>query len=112
MSLVQSKYLICFFFCIFLLVFISVGDAYSLCRVNKFLFSKRFLNMNNNNSNNNEKKTPKVIVPSTAGNGSPNIQKFLMMYTCKICDNRNAQMVNQYFLSFSLSSLFNISLDI
>jgi hypothetical protein len=35
---------------------------------------------------------PKVIVPSR-GKQNTNLEKFLMMYTCKICNGRNAQMV-------------------
>lgn len=35
---------------------------------------------------------PKIITPSR-GKKNSNLEKFLMMYTCKICDGRNAQMV-------------------
>lgn len=35
---------------------------------------------------------PKIIVPSK-GKQNSHLEKFLMMYTCKICDGRNAQMV-------------------
>jgi hypothetical protein len=38
---------------------------------------------------------PNVIVP--ADGTRPNIDKFLMMYTCKICTERNAQMVKELF---------------
>lgn len=37
---------------------------------------------------------PKIITPSR-GKKNSNLEKFLMMYTCKICDGRNAQMVLQ-----------------
>ena len=41
---------------------------------------------------------PNIITPN-AGTKS-NIDKFLMMYTCKQCGGRNAQMVNSlYFLN-------------
>ncbi|RYH06582.1 hypothetical protein EON65_42710 [archaeon] len=35
---------------------------------------------------------PKVLEPSK-GTSKLSIEKFLMMYTCKVCLNRNAQMV-------------------
>ena len=35
---------------------------------------------------------PNIITPYN-GNNKLNIEKFLMMYTCKICSGRNAQMV-------------------
>lgn len=35
---------------------------------------------------------PKIITPSK-GKLNSHLEKFLMMYTCKICDGRNAQMV-------------------
>ena len=34
---------------------------------------------------------PKIITPSR-GNVNANLEKFLMMYTCKTCTGRNAQM--------------------
>jgi len=37
---------------------------------------------------------PNVIVPSK-GSQNPNLDKFLMMYTCKICTGRNAHMVSK-----------------
>jgi hypothetical protein len=37
-------------------------------------------------------KGPKVIVP-TPGNAKN--EKFMMMYTCKLCNGRNAQMVSR-----------------
>jgi len=37
---------------------------------------------------------PNVIVPSQ-GSTDKNIEKFLMMYTCKICNGRNAHMVSK-----------------
>ncbi len=37
---------------------------------------------------------PKIITPSN-GSTQNNIDKFLMMYTCKICNNRNANMVSK-----------------
>jgi len=36
---------------------------------------------------------PNIITPSY-GPQKDTIEKFLMMYTCKICSGRNAQMVN------------------
>ena len=38
---------------------------------------------------------PKIITPSR-GKLNSNLEKFLMMYTCKICDGRNAQMVSKW----------------
>ena len=38
---------------------------------------------------------PKVIVPSSGTKQNPNLEKFLMMYTCKICNGRNANMVSK-----------------
>lgn len=37
---------------------------------------------------------PKIITPSV-GSMHPQLEKFLMMYTCKICTGRNAQMVSK-----------------
>lgn len=37
--------------------------------------------------------TNKVLKPSLGKKGGSAIEKFLMMYTCKICLGRNAQMV-------------------
>jgi transcription elongation factor Elf1 len=37
---------------------------------------------------------PKIITPSV-GSANTQLEKFLMMYTCKICQNRNAQMVSK-----------------
>jgi len=37
---------------------------------------------------------PKVITPSL-GSLNTQLEKFLMMYTCKICNHRNAQMVSK-----------------
>ena len=66
-------------------------------------------NISNDGNNNNEnpsrgfgkspdipeaKKPPnKVLKPSLGTKSSSVIEKFLMMYTCKICSGRNAQMV-------------------
>lgn len=36
---------------------------------------------------------PTIISPSNGTNHNSAIEKFLMMYTCKICSGRNAQMV-------------------
>ena len=49
-----------------------------------------------------EKKMPKpnIIKPSEGPKGKMSIEKFLMMYTCKICSNRNAQMVRFMLYSF------------
>lgn len=46
------------------------------------------INTNVNMENNNN-----VIVPSLGTKSNTVIEKFLMMYTCKICSGRNAQMV-------------------
>ena len=37
---------------------------------------------------------PKIITPSV-GSTNTQLEKFLMMYTCKICQQRNAQMVSK-----------------
>jgi hypothetical protein len=39
-----------------------------------------------------EMPRPNIIKPST-GKQNSELEKFLMMYTCKICNGRNAQMV-------------------
>ena len=39
---------------------------------------------------------PNIITPST-GTTAHGIEKFLMMYTCKLCSGRNANMVGKYF---------------
>ena len=44
---------------------------------------------------------PKIITPSR-GKKNSNLEKFLMMYTCKICDGRNAQMVMKICLMFTM----------
>jgi hypothetical protein len=46
---------------------------------------------------------PNIITPAT-GKQNSELEKFLMMYTCKICNGRNAQMVTTN-LHMSLSSL-------
>lgn len=67
-------------------------------------------NINNDGNNDNEniskgfgksqdmsegKRPPnKVLKPSLGTKSSSVIEKFLMMYTCKICSGRNAQMVS------------------
>jgi hypothetical protein len=38
----------------------------------------------------------KVLKPSLGTKSSSVIEKFLMMYTCKICSGRNAQMVRAF----------------
>jgi hypothetical protein len=38
-------------------------------------------------------ETPGVIVPSMGNNRTAITDKFMMMYTCKLCTGRNAQMV-------------------
>ena len=38
---------------------------------------------------------PKVIKPNDPQNEKKSIEKFMMMYTCKICNQRNAQMVSK-----------------
>lgn len=38
--------------------------------------------------------TPKVIKPAVGPN-KQNVEKLLMMYTCKLCNGRNAQMVRE-----------------
>lgn len=49
---------------------------------------------------------PNVLVPSK-GVAKDSVEKFLMMYTCKLCNGRNAQMVSivstASFLSYSLT---------
>lgn len=37
---------------------------------------------------------PTIITPAT-GKQHPQLEKFLMMYTCKICTGRNAQMISK-----------------
>lgn len=39
----------------------------------------------------NQISQPKVVTP--ASGSKHNLEKFLMMYTCKLCSGRNAQMV-------------------
>jgi len=53
-------------------------------------------NINDNINDNISKSIPKpnVIVPSQ-GSKDKNIEKFLMMYTCKLCSGRNAHMVSK-----------------
>ena len=44
-----------------------------------------------------EMPKPKIITPSK-GKLNSHLEKFLMMYTCKICDGRNAQMVRIFII--------------
>lgn len=60
-------------------------------------FGSSSSNNNNNDDDNLTKRSipkPNVIVPSK-GSQNPNLEKFLMMYTCKICTGRNAHMVSK-----------------
>jgi hypothetical protein len=36
---------------------------------------------------------PNTVTPTAGTGGNSVIEKFLMMYTCKLCSGRNAQMV-------------------
>lgn len=40
-----------------------------------------------------QRQRPNVITPTP---GNANNDKFMMMYTCKICNGRNSQMVNEF----------------
>jgi hypothetical protein len=40
-----------------------------------------------------QSETPGVIVPSMGNNRTAITDKFMMIYTCKLCTGRNAQMV-------------------
>lgn len=44
---------------------------------------------------------PRIITP-TKGNTNAQLEKFLMMYTCKICDGRNAQMVSKVAYNYGM----------
>ena len=43
---------------------------------------------------------PTVITPSQGSSPEKGIDKFLMMYTCKLCNGRNAHMVITFTLEF------------
>lgn len=53
----------------------------------------------------------KVVRPSLGVKGKSCVEKFLMMYTCKICNGRNSQMVMILVLIF-LFSLIHIFVSI
>jgi hypothetical protein len=36
---------------------------------------------------------PNIVTPTAGTGGNSVIEKFLLMYTCKLCSGRNAQMV-------------------
>jgi len=38
---------------------------------------------------------PNIITPAMGRPKNPNVERFLMMYTCKLCEGRNAQMVSK-----------------
>jgi transcription elongation factor Elf1 len=38
---------------------------------------------------------PNVITPGSGGSANNEIEKFLMMYTCKQCNGRNAQLISK-----------------
>ena len=44
---------------------------------------------------------PKIIIP-TKGNTNAQLEKFMMMYTCKICNGRNAQMVSKVAYNYGM----------
>jgi hypothetical protein len=44
---------------------------------------------------------PRIIVPSK-GNTNAELEKFMMMYTCKICNGRNAQMVSKVAYNYGM----------
>jgi len=103
--------LCCLFLCI-LSCFISRCNSFDINRqikVNKYRSNNTHIHGTRNNDNNNVDKgnesrgfqstsestipTNKVLKPSLGTKSSSVIEKFLMMYTCKICSGRNAQMV-------------------
>ena len=54
------------------------------------------LNDENNNDNIRPKfKRPKIISPNIHKPKSDAVEKFMMMYKCKVCGERNAQMVSK-----------------
>ena len=54
------------------------------------------INKKNNNDNTPSKfKKPKIISPNIHKPKSNAVEKFMMMYKCKVCSERNAQMVSK-----------------
>lgn len=108
-----TSFALLFILCYLLIAFIATkSDGFIIKNVktistrtnNKYLVAlsmssgRGFGNINPNNDNVNPQHSsipkPNVIVPSK-GSQNPNLEKFLMMYTCKICSGRNAHMVSK-----------------
>ena len=73
----------------------ATGYAFS---TGKYLFKPRQqLSMASENQSSAKKgfgsQTPQPKVVTPASGSKHNLEKFLMMYTCKLCTGRNAQMV-------------------
>jgi hypothetical protein len=73
----------------FFLLALSLSLAYGLRTKFQFL---RMQTDSPNKGFGSKTPAPNVIKP-TPGT-SKDLEKFLMMYTCKLCDGRNAQMVS------------------
>lgn len=61
-------------------------------------------------SENEKPPQPRVIKPSKGtSKSSHSIEKFLMMYTCKLCSGRNAQMV---LILYIINTIYNYSVNL
>ncbi|KAJ1439323.1 hypothetical protein B484DRAFT_444072 [Ochromonadaceae sp. CCMP2298] len=54
---------------------------------------------------------PNIITPAMGRPKNPNVERFLMMYTCKLCEGRNAQMVCCAVYSAMYCASLSVSLD-
>jgi len=76
-----------------LILIYNVNGLYNV-NVFRYKYKRMYLELNQGGFGKSNVPKPNVIVPSQ-GSTDKNIEKFLMMYTCKICNGRNAHMVSK-----------------
>ena len=97
---------------LFFVIFVNLLLTYGYVVNRHFLKSKKYHSIiingggkgfgsGDNNISKQSIPKPNVIVPSK-GSQNPNLDKFLMMYTCKICSGRNAHMVSKIAYSHGM----------
>ena len=94
----------------FILLFLSltaISQSYYMPKLCKLSISAY---MSATSTANEKPSQPRVIKPSKGtSKSSHSIEKFLMMYTCKLCSGRNAQMV---LILYIINTIYNYSVNL